>query len=184
MSILEGGSLIKKVYFPREIIPISIVAVNLILFLLTMFLVIIALPFFHVRFDAGLALLPCAVLLQVLLISGINLMVAGLQVRYRDVKYMVEIGLLSWFYLTPIFYPLSLVAEMSDWVLRLYLLNPLTGIITMYRIALLGGYAANIPSQVNLMWLFLYTALVCFFVCVVGFLVFRRQEPQFADHVS
>ena len=183
MSILEGSDLIKKVYFPREIIPISIVLVNLILFLLTLILIIIIIPLFNIRFDKFIIYLPLAIILQTMLIIGINLIVSSLQVRYRDIKYIVEISLLGWFYLTPIFYPLRLVANISDKLFNIYMFNPLVGIITFYRLALLGGYNRNLPAQINILSLLIYTVLVCVFVFLFGFIVFRLQEPKFADYV-
>ena len=85
MSILEGGNLIKKVYFPREIIPISITLVNLILFLLTLILVIIILPFFNIKFDKFIFLLPLAILIGLAAIYGAStyLLIPYLRKIYR-----------------------------------------------------------------------------------------------------
>jgi len=109
MSILESGTLIKKVYFPREIIPISIVFANGVNFLFTLVAMIFFIIICGIKLSLWLFLLPVAFIAQILFTSGIALMISGLQVSYRDIKYIVEVALPFWFYMTPIFYPLWLV---------------------------------------------------------------------------
>lgn len=183
MSILEGGELIKKVYFPREIIPISIVLTNLINFIFTCVVIIFFLIIFRIKITILLLFLPLIILLQTFLISGIVLMVSCLQVRYRDIKYAIEVLLLLWFYLTPIFYPINLVANISERFLRFYLLNPLTELVTLYRFVFLPDYIYQIPATISIYHLI----FVCIFLCVgifyLGLLVFRKYAPDFADYI-
>ena len=180
MSVLESGALIKKTAFPRAVIPLSIVAANLFNFLLSLVVVIGIILVSGYPLSPWLWLLPVAVGLEVLLTTGVVLLVSGLQVRYRDVKYLTEIGLLFWFYLTPIFYPLDLVLRGPRILQGLYLLNPFVSIIELYRFTLLGAAPGAPISHMLTLGMAAAASLGVF---VVGLLVFRRHEPAFADWV-
>lgn len=183
MSILEGGELIKKVYFPREIIPISIVLTNLINFIFTIIVVIFFLIVFKIGIGISIIYLPLVILLQIFLNTGIVLMVSGLQVRYRDVKYIIEVLLSLWFYLTPIFYPLSLVANISDKFFNIYMWNPLTVLITLYRLVFLTGYIHQLPSIVSTHYLIFVGVFSCLTIFYLGLLVFKKYAPNFVDYI-
>ena len=185
MSILESGSLIKKVYFPREVIPISIVFANAINFLLTLLPLILFIIVSGIRLSLWLLLLPVVFILQILFVSGVTLMVSGLQVSFRDVKYIADVALPFWFYATPIFYPLGLVSNLSENMFYLYMLNPLAGLITLYRVALLGDvHIANLPPQINVLAVFLYSLISSIVFFYLGFYIFKKHEPVFADLVK
>ena len=183
MSILEGGELIKKVYFPREIIPISIVLTNLINFVFTVIVVIFFLLIFKIKISILILFLPFIILLQIFLISGIVLMVSSLQVRFRDIKYVIEVLLSLWFYLTPIFYPLNLVANISERFLGFYLLNPLTQLVTLYRVVFLPDYINQLPATISIYHLIFGCILLCLGIFYLGILVFRKYAPDFADYI-
>lgn len=183
MSILEGGELIKKAYFPREVIPITNVLSNLINFFFTLIIVVFFLLIFKIRISILILFLPLVILLQVFLVSGIVLLSSGLQVRYRDVKYIVEVLLLLWFYLTPIFYPLSLVADISTRFLFFYLLNPLTQLVTIYRVMFLPQYLQQLPCDISIYYLVSLCIVMSFGTFYIGLLVFRKYSPTFSDFV-
>ncbi|MFH1202031.1 MAG: ABC transporter permease [Candidatus Omnitrophota bacterium] len=183
LSIQENSNLIKKVYFPREIIPISIIVANFINFVITFIVIFPVLAFFRVRISNLVILLPLVLLLQTIFTTGICLIFSGLQVRFRDVKYIVEILLLIWFYLTPIFYPLDLVFNISRNFFNIYMLNPLTQIITLYRSVLLGGYIDTLPGSLNLFNLAVLSSVSSLAVFFIGFWIFNRHESEFADLV-
>jgi len=180
-SLLDRGDIIKKVYFPRAIIPMSIVAVNLVLFIFSLGLMLVFLIICKVKLSPLIFLLPVIILMQTFFILGLSFIVSSLQVKYRDVKYIVEVLLFVWFYLTPIFYPLDLIAIIPGPLLKIYMLNPLTQIITFYRIALISNYVNNIPPQIGLFGLMLSNFLICTTVFLFGFVIFKKQEPQFVD---
>lgn len=181
MSVLEAGSLIKKATFPRAIIPLSIVAANLFNFLLTLLVVLGIILVSSVALTRWIWLLPLAIGLHLLLTTGVALLVAGLQVRYRDVKYLTEVGLMLWFYFTPVFYPLELVAHAKTVFQSLYLLNPMVYMVELYRIALLGASSGatwiSPPFSVGMATA---SSLAIF---LAGVAIFRRHEPTFADWV-
>lgn len=183
MSLLDSGSLIKKVYFPREIIPLSIVAVNLVLFIFSLGLMLVFIMLFGIRLQPLVFLLPVVIAMQTVFISGICLMVSGLQVKYRDIKYIVEVLLIFWFYLTPIFYPLEFIANISHNFLRIYMLNPLTQLVTLYRLLMISNYIKVLPPQINISELIFSNIVVCTATFILGFIIFKKQEPHFSDLV-
>jgi ABC-type polysaccharide/polyol phosphate export permease len=180
-GIVGNASLIKKTQFPRQIIPISIVMSNLAHFVLILALMIIFLGVFGIKLTPLIFYLPLLLLLQTMLCMGMALITSSLQVCFRDVKYIVEIALMAWFYLTPIFYPLSLVAGISRNFLKVYLLNPLAGLVTLYRVVLLGGYVDNLPPEVNLTNLIALCSAGCIGIFFLGFGLFKKCEPKFFD---
>jgi len=185
MSILEGGSLIKKIYFPREVIPLSIVFANALNFGLTLVVAIVFVVVLGVKISLWILLLPLAFMLQIILTSGLVLLISSLQVAYRDVKFIVEIMLPFWFYLTPIFYPLNLVAEISPGLFSIYALNPMVGLVSFYRVALLGDvYLASVSSVINLFGIIFYSFISSLLLLFIGYRQFKKREPIFADVVK
>lgn len=185
MSILEGGNLIKKVYFPREIIPLSIVLANSINFLFTLLVVIVFVIFFGIRLSPFIFLLPVAFILQVLFMSGMTLLISGSQVLYRDIKFVVEVIMPLWFYVTPIFYPIELILGISRSFFNLYSLNPFVGLISLYRISLLGDiYIRTLPKEIDILRIILYSAACCILMFFIGYRYFKKREPMFADMVK
>ena len=133
------------------------------------------------QFTILIFLIPIIILLQTILTIGLALIVSSLQVVLRDIKYIVQLLLLAWFYLSPGFYSLAMVDNFSEKFLRLYILNPFVGLFTLYRIAFLKGYAKTLPAGVNIISLSIWTAIVCIAVFLVGFLVFKKYELRFSD---
>lgn len=184
-SVIAAASLIKKVYFPREVLPIAIVLSNLVNFT-------IALPiFFGLALVVGspiklyVLMLPLIVVVQVLFILGVTLITSTLNVFYRDTRHIMDVLLLAWFFLTPIFYPITTVPEqyvipivggtlnLQVWLRRL---NPMASIIASYRDLLYWGA----PTGLDFL---LRTALTSLAVLVVGYVVFLRYSSRFGEEV-
>jgi ABC-type polysaccharide/polyol phosphate export permease len=120
---------------------------------------------------------PAVFLIQFLLVAGLALLLACLNVYFRDVGYMVGVAMIFGFYASPIFYTLDMVRSRIDpasWTFRLYMLNPMVGLITAYREIL---FENRFPDGTLLYWPCL-AALGCF---IVGAVVFRRHAPVLAD---
>jgi ABC-2 type transport system permease protein len=183
LSIQENSNLIKKIYFPREIIPISIILANLINFILTVILMLPVFYLFGLHFDAYIVILPLVIFIELIFVIGVSLIFSSLQVYFRDVKYIVEILLFVWFYITPIFYPLDLVLSTSKLLFKLYMLNPLTQIVTLYRIALLQGYTYELPTGLTPIWLIITSTVISLITLLLGLYSFKRLEVRFADLV-
>ncbi len=181
--IVDSGSLIKKVYFPREIIPVSIVLANLFNFLFSLLILIFFLRFLSIHWSWRLIILPLIISLQFLLSLGVALLVSALHVEFRDMKYIVEIALTLLFYLVPVFYSFSILEQYSPVVTFLYMMNPMVGIVSFYRWALLPGYAFVLPGGISWGLLMGYTVSICIAIFILGQRVFRRRQMTFADWV-
>jgi len=177
-SILDSGALIQKTAFPRILLPLSIVLANFVNFLCALLVAIIVIALSGWPMSAWLSILPLVVLLHAVFVTGISLLVAGLYVRYRDVKYVTEVVLILWFYITPIIYPTTFVDRLPAGLQILYLMNPALGITELYRLALLGT-SGLAPSTA-----FMLSASTAAGALFCGLAVFRRHEPNFADWVA
>lgn len=173
VSIVTSGNLIKKVYFPREIIPISVILSNTYNFLLSLIILLLAILFSGIGIKLTILCLPFIFLCQLVFTLGMVLIFSGLHTYYRDVKYIVEIFLLGWFYLTPIFYPVGLIKEPYRSV---YMLNPMAVFVNTYREIMLYGIW---PSAQDISYL-VFSSILFYFI---GFIVFRKYEAFFADMV-
>jgi len=180
-SVVSNAPLIKKANFPREVIPLSIIISNLVHFILILLVMLIFLVIFKIKITALIFYLPLLLFFNTLICVGMALVVSSCHVLFRDTKYIVEILFMGWFYFSPILYPLSLVAGISDNLLRVYLLNPVAGLVTLYRLVLLGGYMDNVPSIINISYLILGCLISCLGVFLFGFWIFRKFEPKFFD---
>ena len=181
--IIGNAHLIKKVYFPREVLPISIVLANLVNLL-------IALPiFFILALVSGASLtwwallLPIIILIQVAFIVGLALFLSTLNVFYRDTQHILSVIMLAWFFLTPVFYPIGTVPQEVnvlgvpfDAQLWLRRLNPMASIIASYRDLLYHGA----PTGLDFL---LRTAVTALIVLVAGYLVFLRYSVRFGEEV-
>ncbi len=183
--ISDSGALVKNVYFPREIIPISIALSNLINFIIALMVMFIIFAFFNVEYSYLIFFLPFVIFLEIILILGISFVVSSLHIKYRDVRYIVELFIMIIFYLTPIFYPIDIVKGMSEGFFKLYLLNPFVGLITLYRVIFLKGYI-NTLNQSNINFflsILLYPVFCSVMVFVIGLLTFKKLEPTFSDYL-
>ncbi|MBE2224695.1 MAG: ABC transporter permease [Anaerolineae bacterium] len=172
-SLVENMSLVTKIYFPREVLPIAAMLARLMDFGVAAILIAILMIIFKAPvFPLGWLFLPVVLGIQMLLIVGLGLALSALNVFYRDVRSLLVLGLQVWFYASPIIYPISLV---PDWLLPYYYLNPMAGIITAYRDILLyqrlpGSYLA-------------VAGVLSLAIFIFGYWFFKRVEFQFADIV-
>lgn len=178
-SLMESGELIKKVHFPREVIPVASVVnclVNLVIGFVTLLVVLVALRGVGA---IGVCVLwvPFIFVIQFAMVVGLALLLSSLNVYYRDVGYMIDVLLAFGFYASPIFYQPSLVAGRlgSVWY-QVYMLNPMANLITAYREALLNN---QVPDLV----LWVRPAVFALAVILLGAYVFRRNAPTFADYL-
>jgi lipopolysaccharide transport system permease protein len=170
-SLVNNMNLVTKIYFPREILPISSVVASFVDFLIASVVFIGMMIFYRVPVGFSIVLVPLVVAIQVLLTLGIVLLASALMIFYRDIRFVIPLGLQLWMYLTPIIYPVSLVPERFR---PIYMLNPMAGIIDSYRTIILS---AKFPQTE-------YLLLACA-VSVVLFLgsyrYFKNAEMEFAD---
>ncbi len=169
--IVDNASLLKKAYFPYEVIPFSAMIANLVNFVISLFVLFVFLLYFHCYPTVYWCFLPLVVVTQSIFVLGICLAAAAMHTMFRDVKYIIEMILLVWFYASPIFYPLSFVPEKIRFV---FYLNPMSLFIVLYRDILLYG---NKPD----MRIFLITIIVSLFCCIIGNLIFSHYKKFFVD---
>lgn len=167
-----------KVYFPRLVAPISVAISNLIAFGIQFVLFLCILAYVHAYVQPvaptwWLLAIPLVVLQMALLGLGVGILVSALTTRYRDLNYLVGFGLQLWMYATPIVYPLSQIPEQWRW---LFLFNPMTGPVEVFRRALLG---VGSPDPGFL----LSSAITTVLLAALGIAIFSRAEKTFLDTI-
>lgn len=187
-SLLYNANLIKKVKLPREIFPIAAICAELVNLLLSFIVLFIFLLIFRVPFSIYLLWLPVILFIHFLFILGLGLITSALNVFYRDTVAVLDAVMAAWFYLTPIFYPVSLARQhLSGKFYYLFLLNPLTPLVTGYRKALLGNsYNTTMTFGVNFSeWVgFLgITCLIALIILWIGISIFRHYDSQYVDEL-
>jgi ABC-2 type transport system permease protein len=181
-ALVANSNLVKKVYFPREILIGANVLSWVVSLLIELAVLGIALLAFGNVWLQYLPLLLVVIALQTVFATGIGLLLAALNVYFRDVQHFVGIFLQLWFYATPVIYPITLLGNIAERdvfgvsLLTLYKLNPMTAFVEMYHQML---FYLQWPD-----WeLFLYAAVVSFATLAFGLLVFKRLEPRFAEEL-
>ena len=172
-SLSRASGLVKRVRIPREFLPLSTLMAGLVHFLISLLLLFALMWFMRVRVSPFVVLLPIVIGIQLVFLTGACLLIASLNVLYRDVEHILAPALQALFYFTPTFYPLSYVPK--QW-LRWYLLNPMAGIIELYRNILVAGW----PASMLVLQMAIITSVI---TLAAGVLVFRRLEPHFDDYM-
>ena len=171
MSLITYRNIVTKTYFPREIVPLAQVGSRLVDLAAASGLFVLQMIYYQVAVGLWLALAPVFILLLLLFALGVTLATSALNVFYRDVNPVVQIGLQLWLYLTPVAYPLSAVSpQYQKW----FLLNPLTGVIEGLRAVLIFNRAPD--------WQVVgaSTALILSLL-VASTILFKKTDKYFAD---
>ncbi|MBI2011800.1 ABC transporter permease [Candidatus Daviesbacteria bacterium] len=172
LVLVDNSNLLKKVSFPREVLPYSIVFSKSVDLFFSLFLLAIFLMFFKLPIPLSVFYIIPLFILQVILMLGLSLFLSAANLFYRDIQYVTNLMLLMWMYLTPVVYPISLVPENYLW---LYKLNPMVGIIEGYRSAV---FNTSFDSSSILL-----SVLISISVFLIGFFIFKKGERVFADIV-
>lgn len=170
-AVVRNAAIVKRVRLPVQLLPAASVLSALVNFLLTLAVLAVVLAVFGPRHPEGLVYLPVLVLVQLVLGAGIAYLLAGLNVFYRDVEHILGVVLMAWYFLTPILFPISILADRPREHFLAYL-NPMTPVIVGYQRALLDGLAPEWPALG-------YAALVGVIAFIVGFAYFRRAKDDF-----
>src|SRR6185503_139332 len=165
-SLTANSTLVTKVYFPREILPFSVILVSLVAFCVGCVVLAGLMAWYHVGVHATFLLFPLVLLVQVLFTAGVTLLLAMGILFYRDIKYLLKILITLWMFATSVVYPVSRVGGTAG---QLLALNPMTPIIDAYRAILLRGTLPDLPS-------FAYAAGVSVALLFVAWLGFHRAE--------
>ncbi len=171
--IVANGGIIKKVYFPREILPIATSTSNLINFLISSILVFLAVFISGIGLTKAVVVLPLIILIQYILQLGLSFILSAITVYVRDVEYLINVLMMLAFYLSPIVYSADMIPSKY---LPLFKLNPMFHIIKYYRDIL---YYGKIPEMGSVLLLL----FACIIILVVGYLIFRKLEKRFAEEL-
>ena len=188
-SLVAGAGLVKKVWFPREVLPLASVGAALVHFFLQLAVLVGALVL--LRHPVGwteMALLPLALLDLVLLAAALALLFAVANVYMRDMAHFVELALLAWFWMTPIIYPFTQLTKALRGHVAVALVNPVTPIVLTFQRALYGNFGETpvIPAEFDFIWYLRNLAIVTAGVLVlltVALRVFSRLEGNLAEEL-
>ncbi len=170
-SLVGDAGLLKKVYFPRLIIPIAAVARPLVDFFLSFLVFLAMMAWWRIPLTRAVLLLPFFLLLALFTALAVGLWLSALNVRYRDVGHTLPFLVQLWMFASPVVYPMSLVPEAWRW---LYGLNPMVSVIDGFRWALLGTKPPDLTVSA-------ISAGAAVILLLGGIIFFRRLEPTFAD---
>ena len=171
--LIANKAIITKVYFPRLILPFSAILTKLVDFFVSSFVLVILMAYYHyLPHLLGLFILPLLLVISFLAASGGGLILASINVKYRDVRYVLPFFIQLLLFITPVIYPASIAGKYS-WILSL---NPMTGVIKAAQAAILGNAPIN--------WLLLLiSAVSSLALFVLGIYYFKKMEKYFADLV-
>ncbi len=168
-----NGGIIKKVYFPREILPISVVVAGLINFLISCVIILIFTIFGGIGISIQLLWLPLIAIIQSALSLGLLFVLSAINVYVRDIEYLVAFLLNLLFYATPILYTASMFPSKVRWILYL---NPMSTIVDAYRSIFYYKVMPNLASLA-------LVGILSFIILIIGYIIFRKLEKGFAEEV-
>jgi lipopolysaccharide transport system permease protein len=172
-TLVVNMNLVTKIYFPREVLPISALLARLMDFGVAVGLLVVLMVAYKVSFfPLSLLYVPVILAIQLLLLLGLGLACAAANVFFRDTQSLLTLGIQLWFYASPIIYPVTMVPESLR---KYYFINPMAGILESYRDVLVYH---RIPGDYLLISFF-----ISLFIFIVGYWFFKRVEFQFADIV-
>ncbi len=178
-SIVGNGDLIRKIYFPRIILPVAVSLTSFITLVLNLVIVFGFMAYAHIGLTYKALLLPLYLVEFYVFTLGVSLFLSSLYVKFRDMGPIWEVAAQTLFYATPILYAVSSIP--SAWMLKVMMLNPLAQIIQGARNALLGSNVIT-SSKVLGVWGFA-PFLIALVVVVVGYLIFSKMSAKFAEEV-
>ncbi len=176
-SMVENANIIKKVYFPRLVIPISSILASLFDFLMAFIIFIGLIAFYSFKGNEitvlpSLIYFPLALLLTLVTTCGLGCLLASLNVKYRDFRYVIPFMIQFLMFVSPVIYPISILKE-HIWAQYLFAINPLTGALNLAR----AGFTGMSPDW-TLICISYISSIILF---VIGIFVFRKTESYFAD---
>lgn len=172
-TMVENGNILKKVYFPREILPISVVTSEAVNFVISTIIILVFCLAYGMGLTTFIIFYPLVLIVQYVLLIGISLLVSSITVYFRDLQHFVGIALQLLFYATPIVYASDVIPENFKWILNI---NPMTYVIDGYRAIF------YYQQQPNLLVLGL-TLLGSIVLCVIAYIIFNKLQKRFAEEL-
>ena len=174
--VIGNGGILKKVYFPREILPISVVTSGMINYLIQCLIIVLFVIVCHRPITINLLFLPLVMLAQYLLTLGIVFITSSLNVYIRDLEYIVNFFIQLLFYGTPILYELKMFESAPKWIYTLMKMNPMATIIASYKDIFYWGHLPHI-------WSLLAVIGASLILCWIGLIIFRKLSKGFAEEL-
>lgn len=183
-SLIDNKNLIKESNFPHYLIPFSITLTNFIIFLPC--LAILAITSLVLKAATIFILfLPIVVTVHFLMIFGLSIISSIIYVRFRDIKYILEAVMLLLFYLTPAFYSLNFVKEsFSPVIFKIYVYNPLTIVLSLYRVVFLKGFYSNFQNEAGILPVVFIMVISLFLLVVFAARFYRKNKHSINDYLS
>ncbi len=172
-SLVGNADLITKIYFPREVFPLAIILARFIDLCVASLVLVGLMFFYHIPFHATALLFPFILLIQVVLMMGLSLLLSMGNLFFRDVKYIFDVVIILWMFVTSVIYPISVDSPALQKVL---MLNPMTPILNAYRTLILKG---EFPQIGQLLPAIVISAVIFF----IGAFLFHRTEHLFAENI-
>lgn len=171
--IVENYNLVKKIYFPRQVLPLSIATGGLVNYIYGLVIVLGGLLIAGIPLTWNILYLPLLLLILYTAVSGFCLMFSAMNVYIRDLEHIVNIVTMAWFYATPIVYPLKML---PDFLQKILLLNPMTPLVQGFRNVIYYG-TAPVWSEIGI------AAIEAVLIFVMGVFIFNKLEPGFAEEI-
>ncbi|HAI11311.1 MAG TPA: phosphate ABC transporter permease [Phycisphaerales bacterium] len=171
-SLVANAGMLRKIYFPRLILPLASVGTPLVDYAVAFGVLIGLMAWYNIWPGLGALMLPVLIGMTIVAALGVGILLSAMTVRFRDFRYVVPFMIQVWFFVTPVLYPVTIVPEKYQWILSL---NPMGGTISAFRACVLNesiDFYALIPSFL--------TGLTCM---IVGLIYFNQSEKSFADLV-
>jgi lipopolysaccharide transport system permease protein len=183
-SVMANSALVKKVYFPRILLPISVGVSSFINYLLSLPVFVLMALLTGFDLHSTLLIVPFVALIQLVFCIGVAMLLGTLNVFYRDTAFIVDLSMLALFFVTPVFYDLNTTAPATISVLGtsldparlIYYLNPMASFVNIFQDAMYKG-VLTVPE----FWI--RTILTACAVFVLGYVVFRKFSPRFAESI-
>lgn len=171
--IIANSNLIKKIYFPRVILPLTITTTNLINMLLTFIIVFIALFVFGSHISVWYIYLPVIIAIETIFVLAMTLFLSSMTVYFRDLEHITGIIVMAWIYLSPVIYPSEYIPSS---VFRLFKMNPMFSIVESYRDVLMFNRQPEIIGLV-------YVLMLSVILLIIGYAVFDKLQRRFAEEI-
>ncbi|MBA3827756.1 MAG: ABC transporter permease [Taibaiella sp.] len=177
-TFIKNANIFGKVYFPRLVVPISVVISNLLKFGVQMILFLVVYMYyawsgFNIHPNSTLLLLPVLIIIMGILGLGLGMIISALTTKYRDLRFLITFGVQLLMYATPIIYPLSTISPKRRWIMEL---NPMTAIIETFKYSFLGK-GSYLPEAL------VKSCIVSIVFLLAGILIFNKVEKKFMDNV-
>lgn len=172
-TIVENGNIIKKVFFPREIMPISVVTSEAVNFLISTIIILAFVLFSGLGITKYIIFYPIVLIAQYILLIAISFVVSSITVYFRDLQHFIGIALQLLFYATPIVYARSSITEDLEWILKI---NPMSYVIEGFRDIF---YYQQMPDLTSIFILIIISIILC----IIGYAIFNKLQKGFAEQL-